>query len=190
MVDNLEKNAIDKALKKTLLLRASILDVPCGTGRITKYLLEKGCSVIGADISTEMLRYAKKKLDRFHNLQCLVRTDAEQMGFKDDGFDCVTTVRLMGHIPPHIRVAILREMARVTNRYIIVFYYSSDIISNLKRKIKNIVKRNRSPWFPARKCELLAEISAANLELLMSIPVFSIVSESRVLLLKKREKPR
>ena len=42
-----------------------ILEVGCGTGRVIKYLLEKGLNdITGVDISEEMLALARKKMDR------------------------------------------------------------------------------------------------------------------------------
>lgn len=43
----------------------SIVEIGCGTGRILKYLLGKGFSVTGIDISDEMLQKAEAKLEPF-----------------------------------------------------------------------------------------------------------------------------
>ncbi len=42
-----------------------ILEVGCGTGRVLRYLLERGCRVTGVDISEEMLELARQKLAEF-----------------------------------------------------------------------------------------------------------------------------
>ncbi len=44
---------------------AKILEVGCGTGRVLRNMLERGCSVTGVDISNNMLERASKKLSRF-----------------------------------------------------------------------------------------------------------------------------
>ncbi|HEY9122742.1 MAG TPA: class I SAM-dependent methyltransferase [Bacteroidales bacterium] len=43
----------------------SIVEIGCGTGRILKYLLDKGLSVTGIDISDEMLQKAGAKLEPY-----------------------------------------------------------------------------------------------------------------------------
>ena len=40
--------------------KASVLDVGCGGGQDSKFLAENGCFVLGVDISTEMIKLAKK----------------------------------------------------------------------------------------------------------------------------------
>jgi len=42
-----------------------ILEVGCGTGRVLRYLLERGCRVTGMDISDEMLEIAHQRLAAF-----------------------------------------------------------------------------------------------------------------------------
>ena len=51
---------LDKFLKKYKV--KSILDLTCGTGSQVFYLLKRGYQVTGADISTGMLKIAKRKL--------------------------------------------------------------------------------------------------------------------------------
>jgi ubiquinone/menaquinone biosynthesis C-methylase UbiE len=42
-----------------------VLEVGCGTGRVTEFLLKKGCRVCGVDISEQMLEGARAKLAQF-----------------------------------------------------------------------------------------------------------------------------
>ena len=42
-----------------------ILEVGCGTGRVLRYLLERGCRITGIDISEEMLEIARQRLESF-----------------------------------------------------------------------------------------------------------------------------
>jgi len=49
-----------------------ILEVGCGTGRVVKYLLEKGLSdITGVDISEEMLALAREKLSKHFSVKTL-----------------------------------------------------------------------------------------------------------------------
>lgn len=51
---------LDKFLSK-ITTGNKILDLGCGTGRITSYYADKGYNVIGVDLSEKMLEVAKKK---------------------------------------------------------------------------------------------------------------------------------
>ncbi|MDI6828228.1 MAG: methyltransferase domain-containing protein [Armatimonadota bacterium] len=51
---------LDKVLLPKLQKGAHILDVCCGTGQIAEALTERGYKVIGIDICSEMIRYAKQ----------------------------------------------------------------------------------------------------------------------------------
>jgi demethylmenaquinone methyltransferase/2-methoxy-6-polyprenyl-1,4-benzoquinol methylase len=64
-----------------------ILDLGCGTCVLEKHLCRKGCSVIGLDLSEEMLRIAQRK-----NLDCIDSFfvgDAEYLPFNESTFDAV-----------------------------------------------------------------------------------------------------
>jgi len=51
------------SLKKFLTFlptQAKVLDIGCGGGQDSKFLSDSGCSVLGIDVSKEMIRLAKK----------------------------------------------------------------------------------------------------------------------------------
>lgn len=67
-------------------LRGKVLDVACGTGDMVCELQKQGCSVVGIDLSEEMLSIARQKAPA---ATCLI-ADAEQLPFEDGAFDAVT----------------------------------------------------------------------------------------------------
>src|SRR5262249_12463210 len=97
-----------------------VLDLACGSGRVTGRCLEWGFSVTGADISLAMLQGARGKLAGAENLEGLLRVDGERLPVPDGAFDGVTAFRLMGHLPPPVRARVLREMARVANHWVVL----------------------------------------------------------------------
>ena len=79
----------------------TVLDVGCGTGYGTHYMLQKGARLaIGIDNSTEAIRYAKT-----HRIQHLEYRwmDAQQMTFPDASFDVVVSVDNLEHLPDPAR---------------------------------------------------------------------------------------
>jgi ubiquinone/menaquinone biosynthesis C-methylase UbiE len=85
------------------------LDVGCGNGFFTHYFA-KICSVIGVDYSEKMLRLNPVKQ------KCLM--DGSRLAFKDGAFDIVFCHALLHHVAD--MDAVVREMARVSNKYIII----------------------------------------------------------------------
>src|SRR3989338_11199608 len=93
-------NWIRKTKKKAINVvkikdNSKILDAGCGTGNFLKILenSKKNLSLYGIDISREMLRIAKGKL----NKPKLEIKSVEKMGFKDNSFDYVFSVDAFHH---------------------------------------------------------------------------------------------
>jgi SAM-dependent methyltransferase len=88
----------------------TLLDVACGPGLITAALKGSNVTVVGADLSTEMLRVARQ-LDPDARFE---QADAEALPFPDESFDAVSCNFGMLHFgdPPRA----IGEAARVLRR--------------------------------------------------------------------------
>lgn len=167
----------------------SLLDIPCGTGRITRFLLDKGYKVSGADISDEMMQLAAQRVAGHKNFAGFSREDAAHMTFADDSFDCVLSIRFMGHIPDDVRREILSEYRRVSE-YAIVEYSIQSKLARVRR-ILNRFTGNRLPerwsWHTFDKQELLQEIQASGFEVAYMWAKIPLLSNSYYVLLKRAE---
>ncbi len=116
---NALKSAMERALATISGVR-SVLDLPCGVGRFTDFFCNKGYRYFGADVSKEMLDVLarEKKLPKMR--LSLTRCDGELLPFKDDAFDCVVCIRLFHLIPRAAKEAVLREIRRVSEKWLIV----------------------------------------------------------------------
>ncbi|MFI6813915.1 methyltransferase domain-containing protein [Nonomuraea sp. NPDC050328] len=92
---------------------ASVLDVGCGTGYLTRLLAPvAGPSgrVTGVDPSEAMIGYARERAPR----NCDYRVAGGQsLGLPDAAFDVVVSTLAVHHIPEGERATALHEMARV-----------------------------------------------------------------------------
>lgn len=161
----LELRLIDKALKYAHILpSARILDVPCGTGRLSLHLLKKGYSVTGADISSEMVRYTNERLikEGISNKIVAKVEDAEKLSFPDNDFDVGISLRLLGHTPPENRLKILQELNRVCSKCLVLVYYSKNCVKNILRKNKR--SRNNTSWYPVSIPEIDLELKKVGLK--------------------------
>jgi len=182
----LELKLIDRALKYTKITPpARILDVPCGTGRLSMHLLKRKYLVTGVDISAEMVRYSegrikKEGVDYEFSLKV---GDAEELLFLDNSFDVVISLRLLGHVPPENRLRILKELNRVCSKFMIVAYYSRDSISGILRKNKRV--RSNIKWYPVTISEMDLEFRKLGLKKEKVYHLVRGLSETMIVILKK-----
>ena len=182
LADKREKEIIGKFLK-VLPEGSLVLDLACGTGRITEFLLSKGYKVCGVDISKEMLKVARERVGSSGKLVNFYQAEAESLPFEGRIFDSATCIKLFGHIPPETRIKILQELKRVTKGPFVVAYYIAGPMANAKRKIRKFLTGNKAPWFSVTKNSLRKEIDLANLKILKEKLVLPFVSETLILLL-------
>ncbi|HJP94569.1 MAG TPA: class I SAM-dependent methyltransferase [Pyrinomonadaceae bacterium] len=85
-----------------------VLDAMCGSGQTTDYLLARGATVTGLDISNEVIDTFQA---RWTNATAVKRSLVDS-GFADDSFDCVVVVGGLHHIHPNVKHAVC-EIHRV-----------------------------------------------------------------------------
>lgn len=88
---------------------ARVLDAGCGTGRMSRYLAERGCLVEGIDLSPTMIAMAR----RDHPGLVFTVASLTDLPFPDDEFAGVMLWYSMIHMPPAGQARIFAEVARV-----------------------------------------------------------------------------
>lgn len=103
----------------------SILEVGIGTG-LTLERYPAQASVVGIDISDDMLDIARERADRLpeHNIH-LAAMNAEAMDFPDGSFDCVAVPYVLSVTPhPERLVAEIRRVCRPGGTILILNHFS------------------------------------------------------------------
>jgi len=160
------------------------LDIPCGTGRLSPLILKSGYKWIGADISLEMMRESRKRMDGFEGSFWNIRLDAETMALKDNSIDCIFSIRFIYHIPVEIRYRMLQEMRRVTKKWIIIDYNYPNRFKEMARRIGSLL--NQSPV--KRRItfeEISKELRENGLNIYEAIPASRLFSDNLLLLCNK-----
>jgi len=158
--DRQERRVIRRALERTSGPYERILDMPCGAGRLTCELLKLGAPIVGADYSSEQMAFAA---ERYAGEDItLVEANALKAPFKDDEFSLVLSVRLSHHIADVAdRERYLRELMRISKRWIIVSIFDHDSVKNLIRRARTSLrltkKRGKFTMTMARVAEVAAE---------------------------------
>ncbi len=80
------------------LKERSVLEIGCGTGRITEFLARRFKTVAGIDISEEMIRVGKERLKNLPNVR-LLATDGLSYPFPSLSFDFVFSFIVFQHMP-------------------------------------------------------------------------------------------
>ena len=115
---------------------ASVLDAPCGGGRVALHLAERGFRVAAADLSDAMIAIAKETM-RQHKITCSVeKQDVEGFSYSDRSFDAIVCFRLFHHFPNSvIRERVVKELCRVSGHFVVLSYFSPLSVTSVKRSI-------------------------------------------------------
>ena len=87
-----------------------LLDVGCGTGAASRSAASVAASVVGIDLSPEMIRQAQQLAEGFANVHFEI-ADSEHLPFEDGAFTAVLCSNSFHHYPDPAQA--VREMARV-----------------------------------------------------------------------------
>ena len=163
-----ERRALDGCLDR--LERAAapgrigfILDIPCGPGRLYRCYRDRGFHVVGADLGPEMLDEAarlRRELD-LPGAEC--RTDAFHLPWPDDSFDTVISVRFAYYFDQPQRIALIRELARVSRHGIVVqVKIAYSMFSRIRKLTGKAARRNRGKFLQQRD-EIIDDFRRAGL---------------------------
>ncbi|HUR28124.1 MAG TPA: class I SAM-dependent methyltransferase, partial [Planctomycetota bacterium] len=131
------------------------LDVPSGYGRMSDLLRSRGGVPVSFDISPDMARAA-----------CAVSgrgavAELEHLPLADRSVDLSVCFRLLHHVPTRAqRVAILKELARVSRRFVLVTWFHPWSLHHVRRWIGRDSRR-----YALTKAELASEALEAGLVL-------------------------
>lgn len=113
----------------------SLLDLPCGAGRLFELFSRHARSVIEADFSPTMLRL--NAADHGGRAAGYVRCSGLAIPFADRSIDTVVSVRLNHHLAtPADRERHLRELLRVARRAVVLTYFSHNSLKNWIRRLR------------------------------------------------------
>ena len=192
--DRREKKCI-LACVKLIAGGGRVLDLPCGTGRMTRLLVERGYRVTAADISDAMLSRARENCRTYH--QQVVNATAARFeardvlatGYQADEFDGVTCIRLFHHFDDSAtRLRALTELGRICKGTIVVTFLNSFALDRYTSWLKARLRgKKRLTQLPIPYKTFAADIRAAGLKIDKQIAAHWGISSRWFLALSKRD---
>lgn len=164
----------------------SLLDVPVGTGRISKVLIERGFRVTAADISHEMIDVARKRVAGPDRHLPATRGSADALPFAGSCFDAVLSMRFLPHISRDLRRLMLGELARVSRRWVVFSNSYSSGWYKGRRAIKKYLGHQAPTRYPVTELELQEDLNSAGLKETARFWTFRFVSEELLMLCEKK----
>jgi ubiquinone/menaquinone biosynthesis C-methylase UbiE len=105
-------------LENAIATKGLLLDLCCGTGRHSILLCKRGRNVIGLDVSTNLLKIAKKKMAEEDIHLPLVRGEMRHLPFKLEAFvAAISMFTSFGYLPSKKEdIKTLKEVARILHQ--------------------------------------------------------------------------
>jgi len=183
-------NAAEIALVRRGLAGAapgeSILDIPCGSGRVAVHLARWGYRVACADVSPAMLDCARERF-RAEGLGIpLHEADLEGTDFADGAFDNVLCFRLFHHFPDDaLRRRAAKELLRIARRRVLVSYHDARSFTSIKRAVEAQVKGKELHKYPLRPAAMAACFRDPSWRVARDVARFPLLHSLRLLVLER-----
>ena len=160
----LEKYHMRRAFKR-ISRNATIMDLPCGTGRFAEVLLEEGFKVVGIDISAAMLEVARRKLQRFGGrFETRVADVLDLAKQERKCYDVALCARVLMHFPLEEQITFLRSVAELTKGQVVFTQSLSTPYQRFRRRIKRLIGNPPPATYPITETELKTLLAGAGLK--------------------------
>lgn len=118
-----------------------LLDVPCGGGRLSSFLEKNTQCLIETDIAYGQLFYGQKNFQSAIP-KIYLRASALRLPLKDNSIDGAVCIRLSHHLhSEQERILLIRELLRVSSRFVILSFNDSYALKNIYRGWKKKTRK-------------------------------------------------
>ncbi len=160
--------------------QSCIVDVPCGSGRFFD-IFSVAREYVMADISPNMLRVVRERFGPPAHVR-LLEADVTKIPLPDSSADLCFCMRLFHHfLSDEIRLAALRELARISSGYVALSFYNKESLRYRWRKM--LGKRIRGNYIGFDDLAALAR--QVGLTVCERIPARNLLEQQCFITLKK-----
>ncbi len=102
---------------------STVIDVGCGTGRLSFLIVDKVSKVVGVDLSKKNIKRANQNLRKKSNQKIsFIHSDISSIVSKNEKFDYAIMTYVIHEIDEENRVDLLRQLSKVANKIIVGDY--------------------------------------------------------------------
>ncbi len=136
-----EKHEREVALVKRVLSSLegvnTLLDAPCGAGRMSFLANNLRFKTTGVDLGDAILKCAEREKLRLNSSVTFQKEDIEKLSFLDKNFDVSFCFRFFHHLPnKEVKLRVVSELCRVSRKNVVISYFSPYSLTSLKRRFK------------------------------------------------------
>ena len=162
----------------------TVLDAPCGVGRLSLWLAQQGFDVTAVDLGESAVKLTNELLSAQNFEETAQWQDIFKMQFKDGEFDASVCFRLLHHFKDlSDQQALVAELCRVSSKYVVISYFSTYSVTSLRRRLRKTmtgkpIKQNPMTLshleglFAAQKFGLLGTVKRSGLLHSLQVAVF------------------
>lgn len=180
----LEKRAISKCFSN-LSRGSTIVDIPCGTGRLAETLLHFGYTVHGMDISAEMLEVAKRRLEDADVRFRIEVADAKHVMENHPTSDGALCARFLMHFPLPEQIMFLKGVVALSKSVVVINHCLDSPHQRLRRRLKKMLGHRPSARFPVTNRDMATLLRKAGLHETKRYRLWSPISEAVYIVAEK-----
>ncbi len=162
---------------------ATMVEIPCGGGRISPQLVDGTDLLIQADVALGQVMYGMTR-QPLKIPQIWMTASAFCMPFRDASVDAAVCIRLSHHLATREeREQLLAELLRISRRYVIMTFFDHNSVKNILRRM-----RHKKPKLTMSVAQV-ASLAKAHSARLVSCPRLSLIGSGHryALLVKDRK---
>ena len=166
-----EERALDVCLRGLDAVR-TVCDAPCGPARLFPYWRGRGFRVFGVDLSTPMVEAAAREHRRLDLKGSVRRGDAFLLSdVMRETPDLVASVRFAYYFERIRRAGLLRSLAAVSRRYVLVQYKTTETLKGQIMEMRTRMKPRRPIKYFCSFQQTAEEVREAGLTCLRIVPI-------------------
>ena len=174
----LERRVISQAFRP-VSRSLTVMDLPCGTGRLAEPLLVDGFQVVGIDISPSMLEVAKRKFQRFGSQFQTRVGDVRELARVERGtYDVALCARVLMHFPLDEQIVFLKSVATLTKGTVVFSQSLSTPYQRTRRRLKKLLRNAAPAGYPITEMQLKQLLQGAGLREVRRLRLSRLLSEA------------